>query len=182
MPAIELSDAQLNSLAAFLLKLNEKNADRFSTMLRILPYRVHWFTRRTTAGPAHLVNGGGMRIGPPLNGIAKRQSRSWVEDDFANPQKMAPGSIMPPYKLAPKDLDNLRPTCSRRRIRSAAHRRERLECRHGMDAFGLQSLRPSSGRGGLVDLRHAAFVDAEHCRRSPSLSCRWCSRGRPLFR
>ena len=48
-----------------------------------------------------------MRIGPPLNGISKRQSRSWVEEHFADPQKMSPGSIMPPYKLAPKDLENL---------------------------------------------------------------------------
>jgi cbb3-type cytochrome oxidase cytochrome c subunit len=48
-----------------------------------------------------------MRIGPPLNGLSKRQSRGWVEDHFADPRKMAPGSIMPPYKLAPKDLENL---------------------------------------------------------------------------
>ena len=44
---------------------------------------------------------------PPLNGLSKRQSRGWVEDHFADPRKMAPGSIMPPYKLAPKDLENL---------------------------------------------------------------------------
>ena len=32
-----------------------------------------------------------MKVGPPLNGISKRQSRSWVEEHFANPQKMVAG-------------------------------------------------------------------------------------------
>ena len=58
-------------------------------------------------GACHLVNGVGMRVGPPLNGLSKRQSRSWVEDHFANPQKLVPGSIMPAYKLSGKDLENL---------------------------------------------------------------------------
>ncbi len=58
-------------------------------------------------GSCHLVNGGGMRIGPPLNGLAKRQSRSWVENHFADPRKLVPGSIMPPYKLHARDMANL---------------------------------------------------------------------------
>ena len=48
-----------------------------------------------------------MSVGPPLNGLDKRRSRSWVEEHFADPPKLSPGSIMPPYKLAQKDLDNL---------------------------------------------------------------------------
>jgi ubiquinol-cytochrome c reductase cytochrome b subunit len=106
MPPIQLTDAQLNSLAAFLLKLNEKNATAldnapdFAVQGALLYQANH-------CGACHLVNGMGMKIGPPLNGLSKRQNRSWVEDHFANPQKMAPGSIMPPYKLAPKDLENL---------------------------------------------------------------------------
>ncbi len=55
----------------------------------------------------HIVNGVGMKIGPPLNGLSKRQSRSWVEEHFADPAKLSPGSIMPAYKLSPRDLDNL---------------------------------------------------------------------------
>jgi cbb3-type cytochrome oxidase cytochrome c subunit len=30
-----------------------------------------------------------------------------VEDHFADPQKLVPTSIMPKYKLSPKDLENL---------------------------------------------------------------------------
>ena len=106
MPPIQLTDAQLNSLAAFLLKLNERNATAldnapdFATAGALVYLANH-------CGACHLVNGIGMRIGPPLNGIAKRESRSWVEDHFADPQKMAPGSIMPPYKLSRQDLENL---------------------------------------------------------------------------
>jgi ubiquinol-cytochrome c reductase cytochrome b subunit len=106
MPPIQLTDAQLNSLAAFLLKLNEKNATAldnapdFAVEGALLYQANH-------CGACHLVNGVGMKVGPPLNGLSKRQSRSWVEDHFGNPQKMSPGSIMPPYKLAQKDLENL---------------------------------------------------------------------------
>jgi len=58
-------------------------------------------------GACHIVNGVGMKIGPPLNGLAKRQTRSWVEDHFKDPQKLSPGSIMPPYRLSPKELENI---------------------------------------------------------------------------
>jgi cbb3-type cytochrome oxidase cytochrome c subunit len=46
-------------------------------------------------------------VGPSLNGVAKRHTRSWVEGHFANPQKFSPESEMPAYKLSPMDLDNL---------------------------------------------------------------------------
>ncbi|MGO9230187.1 MAG: c-type cytochrome, partial [Bryobacteraceae bacterium] len=55
----------------------------------------------------HMVNGVGMKLGPPLNGLAKRQTRSWVEEHFSNPQKLSPGSIMPPYQLSTQDTNNL---------------------------------------------------------------------------
>ncbi len=55
----------------------------------------------------HAVNGAGGKIGPVLNGLSKRQTRSWVEQHFADPQKLSPGTPMPPYKLAPTDMRNL---------------------------------------------------------------------------
>jgi ubiquinol-cytochrome c reductase cytochrome b subunit len=106
MPPIQLTDAQLNSLAAFLLKLNENNATALDNAPDFAVQGALLYQANRCAA-CHLVNGGGMKIGPPLNGLSKRQSRGWVEDHFANPGRMAPGSIMPPYKLAPKDLENL---------------------------------------------------------------------------
>ena len=106
MPAIQLSDAQLNSLAAFLLKLNPdnatalSNAPEFATQGALVYLANH-------CGSCHAVNGVGMKLGPPLNGLSKRQTRSWVEEHFANPQKLSPGSFMPPYKLSARDMENL---------------------------------------------------------------------------
>jgi len=106
MPPIQLSDAQLNSLAAFLLKLNASNATALDNAPDFAVQGALVYQAGHCAA-CHLVNGVGMKIGPPLNGLSKRESRSWVEEHFANPQKLSPGSFMPPYKLAPKDLENL---------------------------------------------------------------------------
>ncbi len=106
MPPIQLSDTQLNSLAAFLLKLNSRNASaldnapEFATLGALVYQQNH-------CGSCHQVNGAGMRIGPPLNGLARRRTAGWVEEHFADPQKLVPDSIMPAYKLSPKDLNNL---------------------------------------------------------------------------
>jgi ubiquinol-cytochrome c reductase cytochrome b subunit len=54
-----------------------------------------------------MVNGNGAKIGPVLNGLAQRRSRSWVQEHFADPDKLSPGSTMPPYSLSQKDMDNL---------------------------------------------------------------------------
>jgi mono/diheme cytochrome c family protein len=106
MPPIQLADSQLNSLAAFLLKLNEKNAAAIEdapdfAAKGALVYQANH------CGACHQVNGVGMKIGPPLNGLSKRRARSWVEQHFVSPQELSPGSIMPPYKLSAKDMDNL---------------------------------------------------------------------------
>jgi len=106
MPPIQLNDAQLNSLAAFLLKLNPDNATALSNAPEFAVQGALIYLANR-CGSCHTVNGVGMKIGPPLNGLAKRQSRSWVEEHFLDPQKLSPGSFMPPYKLSAKDLDNL---------------------------------------------------------------------------
>jgi ubiquinol-cytochrome c reductase cytochrome b subunit len=106
MPAIQLTDAQLNSLAAFLLKLNENNATALDNAPEFAAEGALVYLANHCGG-CHMVNGVGMKVGPPLNGLSKRQSRSWVEDHFADPQKLVPTSIMPKYKLSPKDLENL---------------------------------------------------------------------------
>ena len=106
MPPIQLNDSQLNALASFLLKLNEGNATALDNAPDFAVEGALVY-QQNRCGACHLVNGVGMKIGPPLNGLARRQSRSWVEEHFAAPDKLSPGSIMPPYKLSPKDLENL---------------------------------------------------------------------------
>ena len=106
MPPIQLSDPQLNSLAAFLLKLNPDNATALSNAPEFATQGALVY-QANHCGSCHMVNGVGMKIGPPLNGLSKRQSRNWVEEHFAAPQKLSPGSIMPPYRLSAKDMENL---------------------------------------------------------------------------
>jgi ubiquinol-cytochrome c reductase cytochrome b subunit len=106
MPPIQLNDAQLNSLAAFLLKLNPDNA----TALDDAPeFAVQGALVYQSGGcsDCHKVNSVGTDLGPNLNGLDKRRSRSWVEEHFVDPPKLSPGSVMPPYKFSQRDLDNL---------------------------------------------------------------------------
>ena len=106
MPPIHLNGAQLNALAAYLLRLNPKNASALEDApdFAVQGARVY---QMEDCGNCHQVNGAGTQIGPPLNGLSKRRSRSWVERHFADPQKLAPGSMMPPYRLSPRDMENL---------------------------------------------------------------------------
>jgi ubiquinol-cytochrome c reductase cytochrome b subunit len=103
MPPIHLPDSQLNALAAFMLKLNPANVDALTSAPQFaadgaLIYQKH------QCGACHQVNGAGMKLGPALNGLASRRSREWVVEHFVNPQKMSPGTTMPPYKFKPEDM------------------------------------------------------------------------------
>ncbi len=106
MPAIQLGDAQLNSLAAYLLKLNPDNASALDNtpdfaVQGALVYQANG------CSDCHKVNGVGQDIGPSLNGLSKRRSRSWVEQHFAAPDKLSPGTSMPPFKFSARDLENI---------------------------------------------------------------------------
>jgi mono/diheme cytochrome c family protein len=96
----------IDRLAAFLLKLTPENASALADAPDFaVRGAVVYQTQHCAA--CHMVNGVGMKVGPPLNGLARRQARSWVDDHFANPQKLSPGSIMPPYQLSAEDKKNL---------------------------------------------------------------------------
>ena len=49
----------------------------------------------------------GATLGPALDGVGSRHDRAWLEKHFADPPGVVKGSIMPPYKLMPMDLDAL---------------------------------------------------------------------------
>jgi ubiquinol-cytochrome c reductase cytochrome b subunit len=54
-------------------------------------------------GTCHKINGSGGGIGPALNGLTGRRTEQWVKAHFAAPQRLSPGSIMPPYHFAPAE-------------------------------------------------------------------------------
>jgi ubiquinol-cytochrome c reductase cytochrome b subunit len=106
MPAVQLSDSQLNALAAFLLKLNAKNAEALQSAPAFavegaMIYQQH------RCGTCHQVNGVGMKMGPGLNALEKRRSREWVVEHFKEPQKLSPGTVMPPYRFSGREMDRI---------------------------------------------------------------------------
>ena len=104
MPPIQLNDAQLNTLAAFLLRLTPQNA----TVIESTPaFAVDGaiIYQKQQCGGCHLINGAGQKVGPALNGLAFRRSRAWIEEHFLHPEKMSPDTPMPPYKFKPKDME-----------------------------------------------------------------------------
>lgn len=58
-------------------------------------------------GSCHQVNGTGNKVGPPLNGVGQHRSQTWLRDNFLDPKKMAPGTVMPAYKFNNADMRNI---------------------------------------------------------------------------
>lgn len=106
MPPIHLHDAGLNALAAFLLKVTPENT---TILMKAPPDAVGGAQTFVTSGcgGCHKVNGIGGDMGPSLNGVSMRRSREWIAQHFENPQKLSPGTIMPPYRFASSDQDTL---------------------------------------------------------------------------
>ena len=103
MPPILLIDANLNALAAFLLKLTPQNAYGIESVPDNLVRGAQIYEAQG-CGNCHMVNGAGAKVGPPLNGLSERRDAKWVEQHFANPAALSPGSIMPPSKFSPSDM------------------------------------------------------------------------------
>ena len=106
MPPIQLSNAQLNSLPAFLLKLNPANSSALESASQFAVEGAMVY-QRYQCSACHQVNGAGARVGPSLNGLASRRDRVWVVEHFANPQKVSPGTVMPVYRFGAKDLESV---------------------------------------------------------------------------
>jgi ubiquinol-cytochrome c reductase cytochrome b subunit len=103
MPPILLSDAKLNALASFLLKLTPENANDVASAPDNLVHGAQIYETQG-CGNCHMVNGAGAKLGPPLNGLSQRRDQAWVEKHFANPAALSPGSIMPPAQLSTADM------------------------------------------------------------------------------
>ena len=104
MPPVQLSNSQMNALAAFLLKLNDKNAEALQSAPQFAVDGAVVY-QKNQCGVCHQVNGAGMKLGPSLNGLASRREKQWVVGHFLEPAKYSPGTTMPPYRFNPKDLE-----------------------------------------------------------------------------
>jgi ubiquinol-cytochrome c reductase cytochrome b subunit len=104
MPPIHLGLPELNALSAFLLRLTPENAQKLVDAPPEIVDGAQVYVTHLCAS-CHRVNGVGGESGPPLNGLSARRSREWIEKHFEAPQKLSPGSIMPPYRFSPAQRD-----------------------------------------------------------------------------
>jgi ubiquinol-cytochrome c reductase cytochrome b subunit len=103
-PPVQLSDAQINSLATFFSKLNEKSSEALASAPQVAADGAIVYQKFQCAA-CHQVNGVGQRLGPPLNGVGTQRTRDWMIGHFNDPKKFSPGSIMPPYHFNEKDMN-----------------------------------------------------------------------------
>lgn len=105
-PNIQLSASDMSSLAAFLVTLTPDGAKAIddapqNAVEGAMVYQANH------CNVCHQVNGAGMKTGPALNGVGQRRTPEWLADHFADPQKLSPGTPMPPYKFSSRDMDRI---------------------------------------------------------------------------
>jgi len=106
MPPIHLNDEQLGALAAFLLKLSPQNAQTLeSAPDNVVQGAVVYLVNQCSN--CHTANGEGMKVGPDLNGLARRRMPEWIEEQIRRPQSHFRESMMPPVDLSPRDMERL---------------------------------------------------------------------------
>lgn len=103
MPQVHLEDAQLVSLAAFLQVLTAKNLAEMESTPEDMAFGAVVY-QENRCGVCHLVNGVGMTVGPPLNGLAQRQKPGWVEEQIRTPNKHSTETVMPGYDLSAAEM------------------------------------------------------------------------------
>ncbi len=103
-PAAALTTRQMNTMAAYLAKAAPEDSEAMADAPDFA-VRAGQIYEMNGCGNCHVANGVGVPVGPPLNGLARRRPKEWIEKHFAAPQAMSPGSIMPPYKFSAADMD-----------------------------------------------------------------------------
>jgi cbb3-type cytochrome oxidase cytochrome c subunit len=106
VPPVKLTGAQLKSLAAFFTKATPDGLKAMDTAPQTAVEGAMLY-ESNHCNVCHQVNGVGMKTGPALNGVAQRRTREWLEEHFADPQKISPGTPMPAYKFSSKDMDRM---------------------------------------------------------------------------
>ncbi len=106
MPPVDLSDANLNALALFVLTLTPENEQALEAAPDFATHGAMVY-QSNHCDACHQINGVGSKLGPALDGVGSRHDRPWLEKHFADPAAVSKGSIMPPYKFSAPDLDAL---------------------------------------------------------------------------
>jgi len=105
-PASTLTGTQTRALVAFVTKRDDKGVLAWTGAPQPAVEGAMVY-QSSQCGACHELNGTGQKTGPPLNGLAGRRTREWLEGHFNDPQKFSPGSVMPPYKFNTHDMDRI---------------------------------------------------------------------------
>ena len=97
-PDSGLRDFQLRQLATFMRKLDDESVGAIASAPGPVVGGAMLYMK-SNCGICHSSNGAGGKTGTPLNGVAKRRNRAWMEGHFIDPQKFSPKTIMPAYKF-----------------------------------------------------------------------------------
>ena len=106
MQPVNLTGPQLNDLAATMLALTPDNGDVITTTPAFVADGAVVY-QKNFCFACHMVNGVGGKTGPALNGLSGRRTEAWTAEHFVDPQKMSPGTSMPPYKFSTTDMQNI---------------------------------------------------------------------------
>lgn len=106
MPPVHLDDTQLVSLASFLQSLTVTNASQIESAPDEMVAGASIYQEHQ-CGVCHSVNGTGMAVGPPLNGLSRHQAPAWVEQQIRKPGKHKAETVMPGYDLSPGEMSAL---------------------------------------------------------------------------
>jgi mono/diheme cytochrome c family protein len=104
MPPVDLSPADLNALALFVLTLTPQNEPALLSVPDFVTQGALIY-QSNHCDSCHQIGGVGSTLAPALDGVGLRHDRAWLEKHFADPAGVTKDSIMPPYKFAPPDLD-----------------------------------------------------------------------------
>jgi ubiquinol-cytochrome c reductase cytochrome b subunit len=101
----KLTDGQIRDISALMVKMQGNSEDFVGATPKFAAAGGALY-QKNNCGGCHSLNGVGGKIGPPMNGLAKRRTEAWTRDHFNDPKKMSPGSMMPPYKFNAEDMQN----------------------------------------------------------------------------
>jgi ubiquinol-cytochrome c reductase cytochrome b subunit len=105
-PNSGVRDPQWRQLAQFLQNLNDENVVALADAPQPVVAGAQLYLR-SACSACHSLNGEGGKSGPPLNGVATRRDKAWIEGHFLDPQKFFPGSAMPPYRFQPAEMERM---------------------------------------------------------------------------
>jgi mono/diheme cytochrome c family protein len=106
MPPVKRSDADVEALTLFMLGQTGEQLPEYYVSMKTIPgpeVGRRLFAQKGCIG-CHSVGGRGGKVGPALDGVAKRQTTDWIIQHFRDPAAVSPGTVMPKFNLTEPEI------------------------------------------------------------------------------